>query len=147
MIDREPHIIRLPEAGESVMLPPISTDGILMHEGVELSFPPDQLGIIVDRLLGGEQDKGFEAVETLAGNISLQLTRSKVEDVLSAFNDQERRAIEMRFGLVDGKHHSFREVAEDMGVSESTARRREKSALSKLRNPSRSEKFRDYFQE
>lgn len=83
-----------------------------------------------------------------------QLLKEQVEEVLSTLNDRERRTLQLRFGLEDGRSRTLLEVSRELpnfktgqaGVSEYTVRRIERSALRKLRHPSRSGKLRDFLE-
>lgn len=76
--------------------------------------------------------------------LSHQLLKEQVLDVLASLNERERKVLESRFGLEDGRSRTLVEVGRLIGRSESTVRRIEKTALSKLRHPSRSKRLRDY---
>ena len=79
-----------------------------------------------------------------ADSLSHQLLKEQVLDVLASLSERERRVIESRFCLEDGRSRTLVEVGRLIGRSESTVRRIEKTALSKLRHPSRSRSLRDY---
>lgn len=77
----------------------------------------------------------------------MQMVRLQVENIMGTLSDKEREAARLRYGLQDGKQRSFREVAEELGVSKSTAMRRTSSAISKLKDPERAQRLKDYLQE
>lgn len=65
-----------------------------------------------------------------------------VEDMLDTLTPQERRVLQLLFGLIDGRQRSRREVGYLFGVNGSRIYNVERRALKKLRHPSRSpEKF------
>ena len=75
-----------------------------------------------------------------------QLLREQVEDVLSTLSDRERRVLELRFGLIDGRSRTLEEVGRDFGVTRERIRQIEAKALRKLRHPTRSRKLRDFLE-
>jgi RNA polymerase primary sigma factor/RNA polymerase nonessential primary-like sigma factor len=54
-------------------------------------------------------------------------------ELLSRLNPRQRAVIELRYGFVDGRAHSFNEVAQRLGLPASTVRRHEAAALEALR--------------
>jgi RNA polymerase primary sigma factor len=76
-----------------------------------------------------------------------QLLHEQVEEVLEELNERERRVLEMRFGLVDGRNHTLEEVGKEFNVTRERIRQIEAKALRKLRHPQRSRRLRDYLTE
>ncbi len=76
-----------------------------------------------------------------------QLLREQVEEILEELNERERKVLEMRFGLVDGRNRTLEEVGNEFGVTRERIRQIEAKALRKLRHPQRSRKLRDYLTE
>lgn len=72
--------------------------------------------------------------------------KEEVLDVLATLTPREKSVLEQRFGLEDGRPKTLVEVGRSIDRSESTIRRIEKSALKKLRNPSRSLRLKDYLE-
>ncbi|MQG76836.1 MAG: RNA polymerase sigma factor RpoD [SAR202 cluster bacterium] len=77
---------------------------------------------------------------------SYQLLKEQVEDVLNTLSDRERRVLELRFGLIDGRSRTLEEVGRDFGVTRERIRQIEAKALRKLRHPTRSRKLRDFLE-
>jgi len=77
---------------------------------------------------------------------SFQLLREQVEDVLSSLTGRERRVLQLRFGLDDGRSRTLEEVGKEFGVTRERIRQIEAKALRKLRHPSRSKKLKDYLE-
>jgi RNA polymerase primary sigma factor len=73
-----------------------------------------------------------------------QLLREQVGDVLQSLTFRERRVLQLRFGLVDGRQRTLEEVGREFGVTRERIRQIEAKALRKMRHPSRSKKLRDY---
>ena len=75
---------------------------------------------------------------------SQQDLREQVEDVLASLTSRERRVLQLRFGLEDGRSRTLEEVGREFGVTRERIRQIEAKALRKLRHPSRSHKLKDY---
>jgi RNA polymerase primary sigma factor len=75
-----------------------------------------------------------------------QLLREQMESVLDSLSGRERRVLQMRFGLDDGRARTLEEVGREFGVTRERIRQIEAKALRKLRHPSRSKKLKDYLE-
>jgi RNA polymerase primary sigma factor len=75
---------------------------------------------------------------------SQELLKGHIKEVLDTLNPRERKVLELRFGLVDGRSRTLEEVGKDFGVTRERIRQIEAKALRKLRHPSRSKKLKDY---
>jgi RNA polymerase primary sigma factor len=71
-------------------------------------------------------------------------SRSRFEAVLDSLTGRERRVLQLRFGLEDGRARTLEEVGEEINVTRERIRQIEAKALLKLRHPSRSRKLKDY---
>ena len=74
-----------------------------------------------------------------------QLLKEQMDDVLDSLTTRERRVLQLRFGLEDGRQRTLEEVGREFGVTRERIRQIEAKALRKLRHPTRSRKLRDYF--
>lgn len=99
--------------GEVYLQEPIGID----KEGNEIS--------LMD-VLSSDEDSIIEIVEN---KIQVKKLYSKIEKALVP---RERLVIEMRYGLIDGKPKTQREIAKLLGISRSYVSRIEKRALKKL---------------
>lgn len=77
---------------------------------------------------------------------SHQLLREQVSGVLESLTFRERRVLQLRFGLDDGRPRTLEEVGREFGVTRERIRQIEAKALRKMRHPSRSKKLRDYIE-
>ena len=75
-----------------------------------------------------------------------QLLKEQVEDVLDSLTERERKVLQLRFGLDDGRARTLEEVGKEFHVTRERIRQIEAKALRKLRHPSRSRKLKDYLE-
>ncbi len=75
-----------------------------------------------------------------------QLLKEQVMHVLASLAPRERKVLELRFGLEDGRSRTLEEVGREFHVTRERIRQIEAKALRKLRHPSRSKKLRDYLE-
>ncbi len=75
---------------------------------------------------------------------SQELLKGHIMGVLDTLSDREKRVLELRFGLIDGRTRTLEEVGKEFGVTRERIRQIEAKALRKLRHPSRSRRLRDY---
>ncbi|MCL4366291.1 RNA polymerase subunit sigma, partial [Patescibacteria group bacterium] len=73
-----------------------------------------------------------------------ELLKEQVEPVLSTLSDREKRVLEERFGLKDGRPKTLEEVGKMFAVTRERIRQIEAKSLRKLRHPSRGNKLKDY---
>ncbi len=81
---------------------------------------------------------------TLFDTASRELLKEQVEQVLLTLSDREKRVLEERFGLKDGRPKTLEEVGKMFAVTRERIRQIEAKALRKLRHPSRGNKLKDY---
>jgi RNA polymerase primary sigma factor len=77
---------------------------------------------------------------------SRQLLKEQIDSVLSSLTPRERRVLQLRFGLEDGRSRTLEEVGKEFNVTRERIRQIEAKALRKLRHPSRSRKLKDYLE-
>jgi len=75
---------------------------------------------------------------------SFFLLREQLEEILSTLTMREKKVLQLRFGLEDGRSRTLEEVGQVFGVTRERIRQIEAKALRKLRHPSRSKKLKDY---
>ena len=81
--------------------------------------------------------------EDMAMQINL---KEELEEALSCLTLREKEIIELRFGLKDGIAHTLEETGRKYNVTRERIRQLELSALTKLRNPRRSRKLKDFLE-
>src|SRR3989475_476354 len=77
---------------------------------------------------------------------SHKLLKEQVESVLEGLTGRERRVLQLRFGLEDGRTRTLEEGGREFNVTRERIRQIEAKALRKLRHPSRSRKLKDYLE-
>jgi RNA polymerase primary sigma factor len=87
------------------------------------------------------EDRGAESPLDAA---SQSMLKTELDEVLGTLTPRERRALQLRFGLLGGQERTLEEVGKRFGVTRERIRQIEAKALRKLRHPSRSKKLKDY---
>ena len=77
---------------------------------------------------------------------TIQLRKEEVANALGALTERERRVLQLRFGIDDGRSRTLEEIGRDFGVTRERIRQIEAKALRKLRHPSRSKRLRDFLE-
>lgn len=77
---------------------------------------------------------------------SFTLLREQLGEVLETLTDREKKVLELRFGLQDGRSRTLEEVGQHFGVTRERIRQIEAKALRKLRHPSRSKRLKDFLE-
>jgi RNA polymerase primary sigma factor len=124
--------------------PPVTPERV--REIIKVSQEPVSLEMPV-----GEEDDSHlgdflpdEAALAPADAASHQMLKEQVMDVLNSLTTRERKVLELRFGLEDGRSRTLEEVGREFRVTRERVRQIEAKALRKLRHPSRSKKLKDY---
>ena len=77
---------------------------------------------------------------------SQQLLKEQIDKVLDELTEREKKVLQLRFGLRDGRARTLEEVGREFNVTRERIRQIEGKALRKLRHPSRSRKLKDYLE-
>ena len=132
-----------------------------MSKGQEVQVTPDKVREIIkvsqepvslETPIGEEEDSHLgdfiedRAALAPAEAASHQLLKEQVEAVLDSLSGRERRVLQLRFGLEDGRARTLEEVGKEFNVTRERIRQIEAKALRKLRHPSRSRKLKDYLE-
>jgi RNA polymerase sigma factor RpoD-like protein len=145
-LGREPTIEEIAEAmsrGQETVTTPDK-----VREIIKVSQEP----VSIDKPVGDGEDTRFgDFIEDRgalapAEAASHQLLKEQVEAVLDSLTGRERRVLQLRFGLEDGRARTLEEVGREFNVTRERIRQIEAKALRKLRHPSRSRKLKDYLE-
>ncbi|WP_374100653.1 RNA polymerase sigma factor [Streptomyces sp. 7-21] len=79
-----------------------------------------------------------------AESAAFLLLREQLEAVLSTLADRERRVVELRYGLLDGRPRTLEEIGRLFGVTRERIRQIEHKTLTKLRDHTYAEQLRGY---
>lgn len=114
-----------------------------------VEFSAEELGQILKLIEDGATDEiPLEEAICIADDTSvsyLDELRQQLPALLQTVTPRERKVLELRFGLMDGRSRSLEEVAELLGVPRERVRQMEQKALRRLRpRPSRSKKLKDF---
>jgi RNA polymerase primary sigma factor len=146
-LGREPTAEEIAEAmsrGQEVVVTPEKVREIIKASQHALSLDTP-IGEEEDSDLGDFiEDRGALAPAEAAAN---RLLKEQVAAVLNSLTGRERRVLQLRFGLEDGRARTLEEVGTEFHVSRERIRQIEAVALRKLRHPSRSRKLRGYLVE
>ena len=119
-----------------------------VREIIKVSQEP----VSLETPIGEEEDSHLgdflpdEGMLAPADAASHQLLKEQVMDVLHSLTPRERKVLELRFGLEDGRSRTLEEVGREFQVTRERIRQIEAKALRKLRHPSRSKKLKDYLE-
>lgn len=118
------------EMGELLGVPVTQVEKTLQESQhtVSLETPVgDEEGTVLADLI--EDERAPEPEELAA----FQLMRENLDRVLEELPQRERHILRLRYGLVDGQFHTFREVGKMIGVTHERVRQIEATALRRLR--------------
>jgi RNA polymerase primary sigma factor len=91
----------------------------------------------------GDLIEDSEAIQP-AEAASMTLLAEQLHSVLGTLPEREADVVSLRFGLADGQPRTLEEIGTVYGVTRERIRQIESQAMSKLRNPYRSHRLRDY---
>jgi RNA polymerase primary sigma factor len=85
-----------------------------------------------------------ERISTPADAAAASMLREQIEEVLQKLPERERKIIQLRYGLKDGRYRTLEEVGVEFGITRERIRQIEAVALRKLRHPHLGKKLRGY---
>ncbi|MBQ3757609.1 MAG: RNA polymerase sigma factor RpoD [Oscillospiraceae bacterium] len=94
--------------------------------------------------IGEEEDSHLgdfipdDGVSDPASQVNSAMLKEEVRKALGTLTERERRVVELRFGLEDGKSRTLEEVGSEFGVTRERIRQIEAKAIRKLKHPTRS---------
>lgn len=72
------------------------------------------------------------------------LLRQHLEAVLSTLGERERKVVQLRYGLVDGRPRTLEEIGRIFGVTRERIRQIESRTLTRLRDHASADQLRGY---
>ena len=117
-----------------------------VREVLKISADP----ISLDTPIGEEDDShlgDFIKDENMKGPeeaAAFRMLQEQIDKLLDTLTERERRVLELRFGLLDGRCHTLEEVGADFQVTRERIRQIEAKALRKLRHPNKVKMLRGY---
>jgi RNA polymerase primary sigma factor len=85
-----------------------------------------------------------DRISTPADAAAASMLREQIEEVLQKLPERERKIIQLRYGLKDGRYRTLEEVGVEFGITRERIRQIEAVALRKLRHPHLGKKLRGY---
>jgi RNA polymerase primary sigma factor len=129
--------------------------------GKEMEIPSDKVkGIVrmsqrpisLETPIGEEEDSHLgDFIEDLnvvapSDAATKQLLKELIEQVLNTLLPREKRILQLRFGLDNGRSRTLEEVGKEFGVTRERIRQIEAKAIRRLRHRSRSWRLRDFLE-
>jgi RNA polymerase primary sigma factor len=113
---------------------------------LEASMPPLSLEMPVGQEGEGRMGDFIEdeRISTPAEAAAAAMLREQIEEVLQKLPERERKIIQLRYGLKDGRYRTLEEVGVEFGITRERIRQIEAVALRKLRHPHLGKKLRGY---
>jgi RNA polymerase primary sigma factor len=111
----------------------------IAHKPVSLANPTGpEADTTLEECIGDEDAPHPDEV------LSTGQLRENLYNIFAEINETERKVIELRYGLTDGRERSDEEIATDLGLPPEGVRRIENKALRMLRHPRLSGKLKEY---
>lgn len=142
----------LQELGRDPTPEEIAEEMDLTPEKVREIMKVAQEPVSLETPIGEEEDSHLgdfiedEDAPAPAAAASYLMLKEQLEDVLDTLTEREKRVLELRFGIEDGRPRTLEEVGKEFGVTRERIRQIEAKALRKLRHPRRSKKLKDYLE-
>jgi RNA polymerase primary sigma factor len=73
-----------------------------------------------------------------------QMLKDEINNVLQLLTPRERKVLQLRFGLVDGRTRTLEEVGKEFNVTRERIRQIEAKALRKLKHPTKNKRLKDF---
>jgi RNA polymerase primary sigma factor len=108
---------------------------------ISLELPIDDEGSVLGDFIEDQQTP--QPPEAASQN----LLREHLNKVIKNLPPREARILELRYGLLDGKKYTLKEVGQKMGVTRERIRQIETQAFSRLRHPAVRRQLKDYLRE
>ncbi len=125
----------------------------------EAGFPPDKVQEIfrimpepvsLETPVGEDEETELlhfiedASAEAPADSALASMLQEDLRSVLDTLSERERRVLELRFGLADGRPRTLEEIGKEFNLTRERIRQIEAKALAKLRHPSAPAKLKEY---
>ena len=138
-LDREPTAEEIAERLGNISAEKVREIQKISMEPVSMETP---IGEEDDSHLGDFiEDKHALPPDEYATN---ELLKDEINNVLMMLTERERKVIQLRFGLIDGRARTLEEVGKVFGVTRERIRQIEAKALRKLKHPTKSKRLKDF---
>ena len=138
-LDREPTAEEIAERLGNISAEKVREIQKISMEPVSMETP---IGEEDDSHLGDFiEDKHALSPDEYATN---ELLKDEINNVLMMLTERERKVIQLRFGLIDGRARTLEEVGQVFGVTRERIRQIEAKALRKLKHPTKSKRLKDF---
>ncbi len=97
---------------------------ISIDEPLNIDWDGNEL--LLSDILGTDEDVVNRGIE-------IEAERNMIREVVDSLKGREKQIMQMRFGLVDGKEKTQKEVADEIGISQSYISRLEKRIIKNLK--------------
>jgi RNA polymerase sporulation-specific sigma factor len=91
-----------------------------------LNIDKDGNELLLSDIIGSDEDSVFLGIEKSED-------QKAVRQALARLDPRERRIVELRYGIIDGREYTQKQVAKMMGISQSYISRLEKKIIDRLR--------------
>jgi RNA polymerase primary sigma factor len=88
-----------------------------------------------------------EVIPPPAESVTEKIMQEHVTEIIQSLPPREARILQLRYGLLDGKSHTLREVGIKMGITRERVRQIESQALRRLRQPKLRKELQDYIRD
>ena len=82
--------------------------------------------LLLSDILGTDSDVTYRKLED-------EVDKKLLKEAIKKLNDREKNIMEMRFGFISGKEKTQKEVADELGISQSYISRLEKKIINKMK--------------
>jgi RNA polymerase sigma factor (sigma-70 family) len=134
------------EASRRTLLTQLGRDPTVDDLARHLCMPPDKVTrllqsdaalVSLDAPLAGEAVVGDVIADPRAASPDVRLLEQErlrqANAALESLSARERRVLELRYGITDGREHTMQEVADQLGCTRDAARQIERRAMNRLR--------------
>jgi len=140
------------ELGREPLPEELASEMGISEEKVREIFKVYQEPVSLETPIGEEEDSHLadfiedKSVEAPINAAYYKVLKEQLKWALHTLTPRERRVIELRFGLEDGRARTLEEVGREFNVTRERVRQIEAKALRKLRHPSRSRRLKDFLE-